>query len=117
MSNAKEELEVAEKYLAEMLEADRAQDYEGFISRFDEIDLEGFDKEIFLADTKLMREELGVYKDRIYLGCLNGFKDNDHPNCLRFTWRGIFERNEALIVLGIHKKNGVWYVNENTISK
>ncbi|MGY0646310.1 MAG: hypothetical protein ACW7DN_17215 [Paraglaciecola chathamensis] len=117
MECVEEELVIAEKYLTEMLESDRVSDYEGFIKRFDEIDLEGFEKAAFLKDTKLMREELGAYKERIYLGHLNGFKDNDHPRCLRFVWRAIYERNEALIVVGIHEKDGVWYVNENTVSK
>ena len=40
-----------------------------------------------------------------------------HPNCLRFVWRAIYEKNEALITVGIHEKNGVWLVNENVVSK
>ncbi len=117
MNDLKEELAVAEQYLTEMLEADRVGDYEGFIRRFDKIDLEGFGEDVFLKDTELMREELGVYQNRFYLGSLNGFKDDNHPRCLRFVWRAIYEKNEALIVVGIHEKDGVWYVNENTISK
>ncbi len=117
MNDLIEELAVAEKYLTEMLEADRTGDYEGFIRRFDKADLEGFSKDIFLKDTEQMREELGVYKNRLYLGSLNGFKDDNHPKSLRFVWRGIYEMNEALIVLGIHEKDGVWYVNDNVISK
>ncbi|NRB39962.1 MAG: hypothetical protein HRU20_16085 [Pseudomonadales bacterium] len=117
MNEIMEELTVAERYLTEMLEADRIGDYEGFIKRFDKIDLGGFDKDIFLKDTELMREELGVYKKRFYLGSLNGFKDDDHPRCLRFVWRAIYEKNEALIIVGIHEKGGVWYVNDNVVSK
>ncbi|WP_250655885.1 hypothetical protein [Alkalimarinus coralli] len=117
MNNEMEALSIVENFLTEMLEADRTSDYEAFIKRFDKNDLEDFNKDIFLNDTALMREELGAYKSRVYLGSLNGFKDDSHPNCLRFVWRGIYEKNEALIVLGIHQKDGVWYVNENAISK
>lgn len=112
-----EALEVAEKYLTEMLEADRAGDYDAFIKRFDSADLEGFNKDVFLKDVELMREELGVYEDRVFLGSLNGFKSEDRPGCLRFVWRAIYEKNEALIILRIHEKNGEWYVNESVVSK
>jgi hypothetical protein len=112
-----EEIAVAEKYLTEMLEADRTDDYEAFIRRFDKIDLEGFDKDIFLNDTEQMQEDLGAYKSRFYLGSLKGFKEDKYPRCLRFVWRAIYEKNEALIVVGIHEKDGVWYVNESTVSK
>ena len=117
MDNVDAELAVAEKYLDEMMEADRADDYEGFIKRFDKVDLDGFNEEIFHNDAKLMREELGLYKSRSYLGSLNGFKDDTHPRCLRFVWRATYEKNEALIVVGIHEIDGIWYVNESTVSK
>lgn len=117
MNEIIEELAIAEKYLSEMLEADRISDYDAFIKRFDKSDLAGFVKDIFLADTIKMHEELGAYKNRLYLGSLNGFKDTNHPNSLRFVWRAIYEKNEALIVLGIHQKSGVWYVNDNVVSK
>lgn len=111
------ERDIAERYLTEMLEADRTGDYEGFIKYFDNADIEDFDEEIFLKDVALMREELGAYQDRSYLGSLNGFKTESHPKCLRFVWRAMYEKNEALITVGIHEKNGVWFVNENVVSK
>jgi hypothetical protein len=117
MNEVVEELAIAEEYLTEMLEADRVSDYEGFVKRFDKVDLEGFDKDVFLNDTQQMREDLGTYKKRLYLGFLNGFKDDNHPKSLRFVWRAMYEKNEALIVVGIHEKCGVWYVNDNVISK
>ena len=111
------EVEVAEKFLDEMLEADRVGDYEGFIKRFDKDDIEGFDEETFQKDVSHMRDDLGPYKSRTYLGSLNGFKDDKHPRCLRFIWRAIYEKNEALIIVGIHEIGDVWYVNESTVSK
>lgn len=112
-----DELGIAEEYLTEMLEADRVGDYAAFTRRFDSDELDGFDESIFLKDIELMREELGAYKDRCFLGSLNGFKRANRPASLRFVWRAIYEKNEALIILGIHQKNGVWCVNENVVSK
>ena len=117
MKEHAKEQDIAEKYLNDMLEADRTGDYEGFIKYFDKVDLEDFDEGVFLNDVELMREELGAYKERFYLGSLNGFQTEKHPNCLRFVWRAIYEKNEALITVGIHEKNGVWLVNENVVSK
>lgn len=117
MRETVEALDVAEEYLAEMLEADHAGDYEAFIKRFDSADLEGFSEDIFLKDIELMREDLGAYKDRTFLGSLNGFRSEERPKCLRFVWRATYEKNEALIILGIHEKNGIWHVNENVVSK
>ncbi|GAA3921240.1 hypothetical protein [Litoribacillus peritrichatus] len=112
-----EELRIVEAYLTDMLEADRDGDYDAFIKHFDDDDLEGFTKNTFLEDVELMREDLGAYKDRSFLGSLQGFKTDSRSNCLRFVWRATYEKNEALIILGIHEKDGVWLVNENVVSK
>ncbi|WP_028470469.1 hypothetical protein [Neptunomonas japonica] len=117
MNDITKELAIAEKYLSQMLEADRTSNYEAFIERFDKTDLEDFNEDVFLHDTKLMREDLGAYKSRSYMGSLKGFKVDQHPKCMRFVWRAIYDKNEALIVVGIHEKDGVWYVNESTVSK
>lgn len=117
MGEHAEELEIAESFLSDMLDADHAGDFEGFIKHFDEADIEGFEESDFLEDVERMREDLGVYKSRFYLGSLNGFKTENHPKCIRFVWRATYEKNEALIIVGIHEKNGTWYVNENVVSK
>jgi len=111
------ELSIAEKYIGEMLKADEAGSFDDFVRRFDKADLEGFTEEIFQHDVARMREDLGCYRSRVYLGSLEGFKTADRPRSLRFVWRGIYDKNEALIVLGIHEKDGDWYVNESTVSK
>jgi hypothetical protein len=117
MNNVTDVLAIAEKYLSEMLEADRTTDYAAFIERFDGIGLDGFNEDVFRSDVEHMREDLGAYKERFYLGFLQGFKNKLHAKCLRFVWRAVYEKNEALIVLGMHEKNGTWYVNESTVSK
>jgi len=117
MNDVRDVLAIAEKYLSEMLEADKSMDYAAFVERFDSIELDGFTEDVFLSDIERMREDLGAYKERYYLGSLQGFKSKQHSKCLRFVWRAVYEKNEALIVLGIHEKSGAWYVNENTVSK
>ncbi|MEH6454277.1 MAG: hypothetical protein V7782_14700 [Psychromonas sp.] len=111
------ELLIAETYIDEMLAADQSGDYDSFVRRFDKVELEEFNQEIFNNDVALMREELGSYKSRVYLGSLQGFQTAIRPRCLRFVWRAVYEKNEALIILGIHQVDGEWYVNESTVSK
>lgn len=117
MSEYAEELKIAEGYLTEMLAADHAGDYEGFIRRFDTADLEGFGERDFHDDVAKMSADLGAYQNRFFLGSLNGFKTESHPQCVRFVWRAHYEKNEALIIVGMHKKGGIWYVNESVVSK
>ena len=61
-------------------------------------------------------EDLGRYENREYLGSLKGHIDpddrNKHPGCIRYVWRGVFEKNETLITMGIHTRDGKYYVNE-----
>ncbi len=111
-------LAMAEQYLQEMIEAELEEnaDYEKFTQRFDEETLKDFGPAKFKKEMYCCNEELGRYKSREYLGSLKGFVDPDapdrHPNCIRYNWRGIFEKNETLITVGIHEKDGVHYVNE-----
>ncbi len=116
MVENQDELKIAEEYLSEMLEADREGDYQKFTERFESVDSSEFNEDIFLSDVKQMSEDLGQYKKRIYLGSLKTLNMNGAEKSLRFVWRGFYEKNEALIVLGIHRKDGIWFVNENHIS-
>ncbi|UTD54415.1 hypothetical protein [Halomonas sp. MS1] len=115
MEDNQEELKIAEKYLAEMLKADQNRDYASFIKRYETVD-SGFSEDVFIKDVEAMKDELGTYKERVYLGSLNCSGKGSPQRSLRFVWRGIYEKNEALIVLGIHQNAGVWYVNENHVS-
>ena len=116
VSEHTEELEIAEKYLTDMLDADLAGDYKGFIKYFDKSDIDNFKESDFLKDVKQMKEDLGIYKSRTYLGSLNDLKREDQSRCLRFVWRAVYEKNEAFITVGIHQVNGAWYVNESRVS-
>jgi len=116
LTDATAERAIAERYIDEMLDAEKNVDYDAFIVRFEPTDLENFPKEKFENDMKNIREELGDYISRDYLGQVKGFvhpaKNEGYPDCIRFVWRGVFERNEAIVTMGIHKRSGQWFVNE-----
>lgn len=109
MSINTEALAVAEKYLDEMIAADAANDYEAFIRPF--IVDEEFTKEKFEADVAEMQPAMGKYVSREYLGSMKG-NDDDHKDSLRFVWKGIYEKQEALIVVGICQIDGNWFAIE-----
>jgi len=118
MKDDKELLAIAEQYLDEMIQAELEEnaDYEMFTQRFDKESLKDFGPSRFKKEMLCVNEDLGRYKSREYLGSLNGFVDPDdpdkHPGCIRYNWRGIFEKNETLITLGMHIVDGEYYVNE-----
>ncbi|MEE9322323.1 MAG: hypothetical protein V3U76_17925 [Granulosicoccus sp.] len=107
---------IAEQYLDEMLDAEETVDYQSWTKRFEKQDIANFGESRFKKDMYLIREDLGEYRSREFLGLLKGFKDVDHvdkhPGCIRYVWRGNFERNETIIVVGVHERDGVLYVNE-----
>lgn len=118
MKDDKDRLAMAEQFLVEMIEAELAEnaDYELFTKRFDKETLKDFGPSRFKKEMMCINEDLGRYKSREYLGSLKGAIDPDypdrHPECIRYNWRGIFEKNETLITMGIHISDGVYYVNE-----
>lgn len=118
MEEDKQRLALAEEILDEMIQAEREgrEDYELFVKRFDKDTLSHFGPTRFKKEMMCIREDLGEFKSREYLGSLKGHVDPDypdkHPECIRYNWRGIFEKNETLITLGIHKQDGQYFVNE-----
>lgn len=118
MEVGKSQLALAEQILDEMIEAECEgnENYELFVKHFDKETLRDFGPTRFKKEMMCIREDLGKYKSREYLGSLKGHVDPDypdkHPECIRYNWRGIFEKNETLITLGIHKANGKYLVNE-----
>ena len=112
----KDLLAFAEEVLSEMIEAESTEegDYDLFVKHFDDVD--DFGPTRFKKELMCIREDLGDYKSREYLGALKGHIDpdnpNKHPESVRFNWRGIFEKNETLITLGLYKKDGKYVVRE-----
>ena len=111
-----QQLKIAESYLDEMLAAEEAVDYDAFVRRFETRDIEHFGASRFKKDMYAIREDYGDYRSREYLGCLAGKHDPDrpdrHPGCIRYVWRGVFEKSETLIVVGLFTRDGTAYVNE-----
>jgi len=109
-------LAFAEEILSEMIEAESTEEgnYELFVKHFDAVD--DFGPTRFKKELLCIREDLGDYKSREYLGALKGHVDPDypdkHPDSVRFNWRGIFDKNETLITLGLYKKDGKYVVRE-----
>jgi len=91
---------IAERYLDEMLEAERIRDFKAWSKRWDTNDLGGLNDEIFQSDLDAMNQKLGAYKSRAYFGVLKGDKDVSQEKntsmSLQFVWRVIYEKNEAL---------------------
>ncbi|MEM7619778.1 MAG: hypothetical protein AAF228_04840 [Pseudomonadota bacterium] len=111
---------IAESYLDEMLEAERTRDFKAWTNRFNDDDLEGFSEEIFLSDLDRMEKNLGVYKSREFFGIVKGPKNISAKDSLspsfRFVWKAIFEKNEALIIVGIRQIDGIWCPCSNVCS-
>jgi len=118
MSTTNKAEDIVEQYLDEMLEAEANLDLDGFVKRFEPQDISGFGESRFKKDMYAIREDLGGYVSREYLGSLKGFanpdRDDARPDSVRHVWRGVFEKNETLIVVGVHESCDVLHVNEFT---
>jgi len=114
MTKQPEELAVAEQYLQEMLEADDAGDFDLYKKRFEAKYLEGFTKDVFNNDIEHMNKINGKHVDYEFLGVLRNQKVDD-LDVYRTVWKGIYEKRDAVIEMGIYKKNGVWHVIQSAV--
>ncbi len=105
----------AEQFVDEMLEGGAESNYKKFTQRFEGKYLVHFTEKVFLREGRGIREDLGVYKSREFLGCVNGDPDPEnmakYPNELRYLWRGVFEKNEVLMIACIYCKDGIYCVS------
>ena len=105
----------AEQFLDEIIEGGAESSYKKFTQRFEEKYLVQFTNKRFLRQVRGIREDIGEYKSREFLGCVNGDTDPEnmarYPNELRYLWRGVFEKNEVLMVAGIYCKDGTYHVS------
>ena len=114
MKNTSEAFEVAEKYLKEMLEADDTANFDLYTKRFEGKYLENFTREKFSNDIQHMHERNGMNTGHEFL-CTMRLANLDGMDVYRFAWKGIYEKRDALIDLGIYKKNGRWYVINSAV--
>lgn len=115
MPDYSDQLFIAESFLDEMLEAEKNNDYEAWIVRFEAVDLQGFSKEIYAKDIYEMNEKMGAYKHRMFLATLRAKKGDDDSESYKFAWKGVYEKEDVIMIVGIHKKDNVWYVHQYTI--
>ena len=106
---------VAEAFLDQMLEAEHVRDFTAWAKHWDLEDLKGLNEEVFQNDLKKMSDVLGAYRGREYLGAYEGRRDEAPTDAVRlkFVWRMIYEKNEALSVIGIRNADGQWRVYQN----
>lgn len=99
-----------------MIEAGNSGDYEKWIHRRERQYLGNFNERGFRRDVEDIRDELGEYVSREYLGSTTGYENSAleerYPKAVRHLWRGIFDKNETLITCGYYCKNSQFYVNE-----
>lgn len=116
MSDFAIDRDTAEQFLDEMLSAEESVDYDAWTRRFEQRFLVHFTRKRFERDMKAIREDLGDYRHREYMGCLKGITETGEeprfPGCVRYVWKGVFELNETLIVVGLHERDNQVYVNQ-----
>jgi len=105
----------AEQFVDEMLEGEAELSFAKFTQRMEKKYLVDFSEREFQRDMREIREDFGDYVDREFLGCLEGNSDPEftakYPKQLRYVWRGIFEKNELLMIAGIYCKDGTHHVS------
>lgn len=106
---------IAEAFLDGMLEAERLKDFNAWARHWDKEDLKGLNEEVFQNDLRKMSDVLGAYHHREYLGVYEGRRDEVPKDAVRlkFVWRMVYEKNEALSVIGIRNANGTWRPYQN----
>ena len=88
--------------------------YEKFIRHCEKKYIVSFTEAKFLRDLRDIREDYGNYVSREFMGCVASEKRESDPrteNMVRYVWRGIFDKNEVLITMGIYYKDGNYYMD------
>ncbi|MFC3853230.1 hypothetical protein ACFOSD_10335 [Salinispirillum marinum] len=114
MSERPEELVVAERYLKEMLEADDTANYELYTKRYEEKYLAKFTREVFNRDIEHMHESNGKHTGYEFLGTLRNQRVDD-LDVYKSVWKAIYEKRDAVVEMGIYKKNGDWHVIRSAV--
>lgn len=106
--------ERAEQYLDEVLESEEEASYEKFTRRCEKKYIVSFTEAKFLRDLRDIREDFGNYVSREFMGCVAAEKRDRDPrteNMVRYVWRGIFDKNDVLITMGIYHNDGTYYMD------
>jgi len=107
---------IAEQYMDRIVEAFMEQNYEKAMQFYEEKFLVHSTEKGFRRDVLNSYEDLGAYVRREFLGSLRGESYPDeadtYPDHVRYVWRGIFEKNEGLLILGLYLKNDTYYTSD-----
>jgi hypothetical protein len=104
----------AEQYVDQLFDGMFEPNYTKFTQLFEEKFLIHIPEVEFAKNMQEENEKLGAYIGREYMGSVRGPKragDNRYPNLIRYLWRCYFEKNEALLRVGIYEKHGTYYVS------
>lgn len=114
MTDSNEALIMAEQYLQEMLEADDTKNFELYTRRYESRYLDGFTEDVFSHDIQHMHERNGMNKGYEYLSTLRS-ASLDGLEIHRFAFKGMYEKRDALIDMGVYNKDGSWYVIKSAV--
>ncbi len=109
-----EVLEVSERYLQEMLKADDTADFALYTKRYEPEYLEDFTVERFENDIEGMHSRNGMNSSYELLGQLRNSEFNG-LTVYRTVWKGIYEKRDAVIEMGVYQKAGVWHVIKSAV--
>jgi hypothetical protein len=107
-------LVMAETYLIEMLKADDAEDFALYTKRYEKERLVGFTLERFKNDLKHMHQDNGMNLGYEFLASLRN-QIVKGTSVYRSVWKGVYEKRDAVIELGIYQKEGAWYLMRSAV--
>jgi len=118
VSVSDESRSTAERYMNDMVDAFMTQNYKKATQYTEKKFRVHFNERGFNRDVQNSREDLGTYVGREFLGSLEAEShpedENIYPEHMRYVWRGIFEKNEALMIMNLYKKEGNYYVSDTS---
>lgn len=109
-----EQLKIAEKYLKEMLKADDTKDFALYIKRYEQERIAGFSQEQFLKDIECMHQDNGMNLGHEFLSSLRT-QTVDGLEVFRYVWKGVYEKRDAVIEIGIYEKSGDWCLARSAV--
>lgn len=113
-SDSSDDQRRAEQFVDQLYEGIFELDYTKFTQLFEEKYLIHLPEVEFEKNMREEQEKLGAYIGREFMGCVKGTKragDDRYPNLVSYLWRCFFEKNEALLRVGIYEKDGTHYVS------
>lgn len=109
MAYSPEVLRISEQYLQEMLEADNTANFELYTQRYQQKYLQEFSRERFHNDIKGMHQRNGMNTGYEFLAEFRQSRFDGH-DIYRTIWKGIYQKRDAVIELGIYQAEGTWHV-------